>query len=87
MESLPDIAILLHRQFKDQGRQITLHWEAWHCIGLNANIFGLMFRYSKQRLYIEIEFQMMFGWSKREIAVGRDYDDHSVFYIHVRNVF
>jgi hypothetical protein len=39
MESLPDIAILLHRQFKDQGRQITLHWETWHCIGLNANIF------------------------------------------------
>jgi hypothetical protein len=35
----------------------------------NANVFVWMSRYSDHGLNIEVECQMLFGWSKRGIAI------------------
>jgi hypothetical protein len=48
---------------------------------LNANISVWMFGYFKPRLDIEVECQMLFGWSKQEIAFIRDYNYYDVFFL------
>jgi hypothetical protein len=48
----------------------------------NANIFVWMFRYSKPKLVIEVECQIMFGWSKRATVVIWGLDHYTV-YIHL----
>jgi hypothetical protein len=54
-----------------------LHWDECPIpmiliLRSNSNIFVWMFRYLKPRLDIEVECQMLFGWSKRGNVVVQD---------------
>ena len=50
-------------------RVLALHWIEYQyhmtlVLRLNVNISVWMFSYSEHKLDIEIEYQMLFGWSK-----------------------